>query len=65
VIISLVFLNKKRKNHPQSKVKSEKQIFKSIKKLCRLEAKVLDFYDYKKTLEKINKDKERRKNENN
>ena len=32
------------------KIKSEKQI---IKKLCRLEAKVLDFYDYKKTLEKI------------
>ena len=62
MIISLVFLNKKRKNHPQNKIKSEKKI---IKKLCRLEAKVLDFYDYKKTLEKINKDKERRKNENN
>ena len=62
MIISLFFLNKKRKNHPQNKIKSEKQI---IKKLCRLEAKVLDFYDYKKTLEKINKDKERRKNENN
>ncbi len=63
MIISLVFLNKKRKkNHSQNKIKSEKQI---IKKLCRLEAKVLDFYDYKKTLEKINKDKERRKNENN
>ena len=63
MIISIVFLNKKRKkNHSKNKIKSEKQ---AIKKLCRLEAKVLDFYDYKKTLEKTNKDKERRKNENN
>lgn len=48
MIISLVFLNKKRKkNHSQNKIKFEKQI---IKKLCELEAKILDFYDYKKHL---------------
>ena len=26
-----------------------------IKKLCKLEADTLDFYDYKKTIEKYNK----------
>jgi len=64
VIISLVFPNKKRKkNHSQNKtnkIKSDKEI---IKELCRLESKVLDFYDYKKTIEKIKSEEERRKNE--
>ena len=66
MIISLVFQNKKRKkNHPQNKknqIKSDRQI---INEICRLERKVLDFYDYKKTIEKIKRDEERRNNENN
>ena len=28
----------------------------AIKKLCKLEADTLDFYDYKKTIEKYNKE---------
>ena len=65
MIISLVFLNKKRKNHPQNKknqIMSDRQI---IDELCRLENKILDFYDYKKTIEKMKRDEERRKNEDN
>jgi len=66
VIISLVFQNKKRKkNNPQNKknqIKSDRQI---INEICRLERKVLDFYDYKKTIEKIKREEERRNNENN
>jgi|TARA_B100000780_G_scaffold277604_1_gene248710 hypothetical protein len=66
VIISLVFSNKKRKkNHSQIKknqIMSDRQI---IDELCRLENKILDFYDYKKTIEKMKRDEERRKNEDN
>ena len=62
MIISLVLPNKKRKkNHSQNKknkIKSDKQI---IKELCQFESKVLDFYDYKKTIEKIKSEEERRK----
>jgi len=66
VSISLVFPNKKRKkNHSQNKknqIMSDRQI---IDELCRLENKILDFYDYKKTIEKMKRDEERRKNEDN
>jgi hypothetical protein len=65
VIISLVFPNKKRKNHPHNKknqIMSDRQI---IDELCRLENKILDFYDYKKTIEKMKRDEKRRKNEDN
>jgi hypothetical protein len=31
---------------------------KIIKKICKLEADTLDFYDYKKTIEKYNKEGE-------
>ncbi len=65
MIISLVFPNKKRKNKIQIKknqIMSDRQI---IDELCRLEKKILDFYDYKKTIEKMKRDEERRKNEDN
>lgn len=65
MIISLVFPNKKRKNHPHNKknqIMSDRQI---IDELCRLENKILDFYDYKKTIEKMKRDEKRRKNEDN
>ena len=41
---------------------SDRQI---IDELCRLENKILDFYDYKKTIKKMKRDEERRKNEDN
>ena len=63
MVIYLVFSNrKKEKNHLQNKIKSNKQI---INELCKLESKVLDFYDYKKTIEKIKSEEKRRKNEDN
>ena len=63
MVIYLVFSNRKKENnHLQNKTKSNKQI---INELCKLESKVLDFYDYKKTIEKIKSEEKRRKNEDN
>ena len=36
--------------------KLEKLQKRIIKKLCKIEANTLDFYDYKKTIEKYNKE---------
>ena len=63
MVIYLVFSNRKKENnHLQNKIKSNKQI---INELCKLESKVLDFYDYKKTIEKMKSEEKRRKNEDN
>ena len=63
MVIYLVFSNRKKENnHLQNKIESNKQI---INELCKLESKVLDFYDYKKTIEKIKSEEKRRKNEDN